>query len=94
VTDAVPAARTCNGIQHIPFPAVTDHNGGDWLRRISPGQAIAITDFLPSTRRLRRKGPFSGQEISGRFHRKRIAISINLLRFRAAESRSPVARSV
>jgi hypothetical protein len=50
----------------------------------------AITDFLPGTRRLRRKGVFRGRGISGRFCRKRIAISINLLRLRATGSRSPV----
>jgi hypothetical protein len=33
-----PIVGACNGIQHIPFPAVADHDGGD-RRWISPGQA-------------------------------------------------------
>ena len=45
-------------------------------------------NFLPGTRRLRRKGPFLRPEISGRLCRRRIAISINLIRLRAAGIRS------
>jgi len=51
----------------------------------------AITNFLPGTRRLRRKGPFPKPGISGRFRPKRIAISKNLIRLRVTGSRSPVA---
>jgi hypothetical protein len=38
---------------------------------------------------LRRKGLFRGRGLSGRFCRKRIAISINLIRLRATGIRSP-----
>jgi hypothetical protein len=30
------ACRVYNDIHHIPFSAVADLDGGDWLRRISP----------------------------------------------------------
>jgi hypothetical protein len=70
VTDTVPAARTCNGIQHIPLPAVADPDGGDWLTPDFARAGDAITNFLSGTRRLRRKGPFSGQGISGRLCRR------------------------
>jgi len=58
VTNA--ACRVYNGIHHIPFSAVADLDDGDWRRRISPRQATAVTNFLPGTRRLRRKGVFPG----------------------------------
>src|SRR5687768_11001561 len=52
-----------------PSRLLPDPDGGDWLRRISPGQATrepAVGDrdhkFLPGPRRLRRKGPFRGGE--------------------------------
>jgi hypothetical protein len=46
MTDAAPAAcRAYNGSQHLPFPAVADHDGGDWRRRISPGQATRSRIF-------------------------------------------------
>jgi hypothetical protein len=62
MTDAIPAAHACNSIQHISLPAVTDRDAGDWLRRISPEQTTATTNFLPGTRRSKRKGVFPGEE--------------------------------
>src|SRR3954452_4982019 len=70
-------------IQHIPFSAVTDHDGGDWRRRISPGQASAINNFSAGYPSFKEEGAVSGGEIPGRLYRNRIAIAINLVRLRA-----------
>jgi len=81
VTNAVPAAhRAHNSIRTSSSRPSPDPDGTDWRRRISPGQATTITDFLSGTHRLRRKGPFSGPGSSGRFRLNRIAISKNLIR--------------
>jgi hypothetical protein len=55
-----PTVGVCNGIHRIPFPAVPDPDDGDWRRRILPRQATAVTNFLPGTRRSKRKGLFRG----------------------------------
>ena len=89
MTDAVPAARTCNGIQHIPFPAVADPDGGDWLRRISP-RHDRDHKFSAGYPPFEEEGAVSWMGIFDAFCRKRIAISINLVRLRATGSRSPV----
>jgi hypothetical protein len=90
VTNAVPAAhRAHNSIRTSSSRPSPDPDGTDWRRRISPGQATTITDFLSGTHRLRRKGPFSGPGSSGRFRLNRIAISKNLIRLCATGSRSP-----
>jgi hypothetical protein len=65
----------------------TGHRRLPALQVVTPA---AITDFLPGTRRSKRKGRFPGRGISGRLRRELIAISINLIRLCATGSRSPV----
>jgi hypothetical protein len=40
-----PVLKDTASIQHIPFPAAADPDGGDWLRRISPRQATRSQIF-------------------------------------------------
>src|SRR3954467_13802414 len=70
-------------LEPSPAPGVTT--------RFAPA---VITEFLPGTRRSRRKGPFGGWGLSGRLWGERFAISKNLIRLRATGMRSPVGRPV
>jgi hypothetical protein len=87
VTNA--ACRVYNGIQHIPFPAVADPDGGDWLRRISP-RHDRDHKFSAGYPPFEEEGAVSWMGIFDAFCRKRIAISINLVRLRVTGSRSLV----
>jgi hypothetical protein len=87
VTNA--ACRVYNGIQHIPFPAVADPDGDDWLRRISP-RHDRDHKFSAGYPPFEEEGAVSWMGIFDAFCRKRIAISINLVRLRVTGSRSLV----
>jgi hypothetical protein len=78
-----PTVGACNGIQHISLRpllipmAVTGYAG---FRQ----GTTAITNFLPGTRRVNRKGPVSGLGYLSRCCGKEVAISKNLIRLRAS----------